>query len=195
MTRQETMQKIIFSAIECIEEHGIDEVTMRLIAIKAGINLAMLNYYYGSKENIINAAMQTTLNEAFINNLDDYNDQWSSNPRGALQSLLYETFNGMLNYPNITKSHFHEILINNNYESASAKGLTGFLKRLFGYVKGIMTGQTESEKWFSFTQMISSLLMMGLMPGLFCEAEVFDLFADNARRTLINDLVSRFVRV
>jgi TetR/AcrR family transcriptional regulator len=47
-----TEQKIFDAATELFLEKGVDRTSVREIASKAGINLALMNYYFRSKENL-----------------------------------------------------------------------------------------------------------------------------------------------
>lgn len=50
-----TEQKIFDAATELFLEKGVDRTSVRDIAAKAGINLALMNYYFRSKENLFDA--------------------------------------------------------------------------------------------------------------------------------------------
>lgn len=50
-----TEQKIFDAATELFLEKGVDRTSVREIAAKAGINLALMNYYFRSKENLFDA--------------------------------------------------------------------------------------------------------------------------------------------
>ncbi|MEE4177694.1 MAG: TetR family transcriptional regulator [Bacteroides sp.] len=50
-----TEQKIFEAATELFLEKGVDRTSVRDIANKAGINLALMNYYFRSKENLFDA--------------------------------------------------------------------------------------------------------------------------------------------
>ena len=50
-----TEQKIFNAATELFLEKGVDRTSVREIATKAGINLALMNYYFRSKENLFDA--------------------------------------------------------------------------------------------------------------------------------------------
>lgn len=49
---KKTEQKIFEVATELFLEKGVDRTSVREIASKAGINLALMNYYFRSKENL-----------------------------------------------------------------------------------------------------------------------------------------------
>ena len=72
MTTDTIEIKIIEAAIDCIEQFGLKGATNRRIAEKAGVNLAAINYYFRSKENLIERVMETTLHNAF--DWDDIQD-------------------------------------------------------------------------------------------------------------------------
>lgn len=47
-----TKEKILDATLHLIKSEGIDSVTIRKIASEAGTNVALINYYFGSKENL-----------------------------------------------------------------------------------------------------------------------------------------------
>jgi len=68
-----TEQKIIEAATELFLEKGVDRTSVREIANKAGINLALMNYYFRSKENLFDAIFSMLLKKntkPLINILD-----------------------------------------------------------------------------------------------------------------------------
>jgi AcrR family transcriptional regulator len=192
MDRTEIKNLILFAAIECVEECGMDGVTMRKIARKAGMNSALLHYYYGSKENLMEAVSRATLTEGLSTNILDYEGRWETDTEGALRGFLYDTLTGMLTYPNITKSHFYEVMVNNNYECAAIKEFKQFFEILYTFAGSVMTGKSEQEKRTAFVQMFSIVLTTGLMPGIFPGSFALDLSDDNTRRNFSDSIVDRF---
>jgi len=58
-----TEQKIFDAATALFLEKGVDRTSVRDIAAKADINLALLNYYFRSKENLFNAIFTKLMKE------------------------------------------------------------------------------------------------------------------------------------
>jgi len=56
-----TKQAILNAALDLMKDEGIKRVTIRKIAKIAGVNVALINYYFGSKENLISEAIQSLL--------------------------------------------------------------------------------------------------------------------------------------
>ncbi|NLF41970.1 MAG: helix-turn-helix transcriptional regulator [Bacteroidales bacterium] len=53
MTKNKNTERKIFdAATELFLEKGVDRTSVREIAAKANINLALMNYYFRSKENL-----------------------------------------------------------------------------------------------------------------------------------------------
>ena len=94
MSSEDVKQKIIMTAIECIESEGLQGVTIRKIADQAGVNVAAINYHFGSKEQLFKIVMNSTLNESFVNNIQDYEDLWLCDTKKALQLFLEDTLQG-----------------------------------------------------------------------------------------------------
>ena len=63
--RDSTRQRIILAAIDILNNEGISGITTRRIAQEAEVNSAAVNYYFGSKDNLIDNALNMTLEHAF----------------------------------------------------------------------------------------------------------------------------------
>ncbi len=58
-----TERKIFDAATELFLEKGVDRTSVREIAAKANINLALMNYYFRSKENLFDAIFSMLVNK------------------------------------------------------------------------------------------------------------------------------------
>jgi TetR/AcrR family transcriptional regulator len=48
-------ERLLDAAIECFAKHGIAGASLRSIAVEAGVTPAMVHYYFGSKERLLDA--------------------------------------------------------------------------------------------------------------------------------------------
>lgn len=55
---QATREKILRSAENLFGEHGFDGVSVRQIALAAGVPVALINYHFGGKEGLYRAIFQ-----------------------------------------------------------------------------------------------------------------------------------------
>jgi AcrR family transcriptional regulator len=79
----ETRNRILDAAEELFVEHGLDATSMRMITSKAGVNLAAVNYHFGSKGSLIQEVFQrrlTDLNRARLAALDALEQQAGGAP-------------------------------------------------------------------------------------------------------------------
>lgn len=74
-----TRERILTSAEELFAQSGIAATSMRAITAMARVNLAAVNYHFGSKEALIEAVYERRLeplNKARLRNLKDLQDQY-----------------------------------------------------------------------------------------------------------------------
>ncbi len=89
MSQPDTVERILDTAEALFAEKGFAETSLRLITSKAGVNLAAVNYHFGSKKSLIQAVFARFL-EPFCSNLAQALDvlENSSEQAQTLESLL-----------------------------------------------------------------------------------------------------------
>src|SRR5436190_22918560 len=58
MTTSIARENIINAAEELFAEHGFDNTSVRQLALKAKVNVAMISYYFGSKEKLLETLIE-----------------------------------------------------------------------------------------------------------------------------------------
>ena len=81
-----TSEKILSAARELFEEKGFDLTSVREIATKADVNVALINYHFGSKENLLLAIMEQSVGTTRLK-LNDIN-QSPSTPIEKLMQVI-----------------------------------------------------------------------------------------------------------
>jgi TetR/AcrR family fatty acid metabolism transcriptional regulator len=81
-----TRDKIIAAARELFEEKGFDSTTVREIAAGAGVNVALINYHFGSKDALLEALIEEMANATHFK-LHDINKS-GANPEEKLQQAV-----------------------------------------------------------------------------------------------------------
>lgn len=194
MSSNEIKQKIIIKAIECIEREGIQNVTIRKIADLAGVNVAAINYHFGSKEQLFEIVMDATLNESFVNNIKDYENLWQSDTKKALQYFLEDTLEGAINYPNITKAHLADTFNKSDYNTNTVHRFNDFLTTLHNLIKHELRSETKIESKIAVSQLFSSVLIMGMMPDLFSKFLNIDLKDKENQQIFVQILLDNFCK-
>ncbi|GGD04344.1 TetR/AcrR family transcriptional regulator [Halopseudomonas salina] len=90
MAQSDTVERILDAAEQLFAEKGFAETSLRLITSKAGVNLAAVNYHFGSKKALIQAVFVRFLNP-FVSSLEqelDRHQQQGSASQLTLEQLL-----------------------------------------------------------------------------------------------------------
>ena len=80
-------EHILIVAEELIGENGFDGTSVRDIAHKAGVNLAMISYYFGSKEKLLEALIVFRVDYAY-GILEELNKDQSLSPWDKIDRLV-----------------------------------------------------------------------------------------------------------
>ncbi|NMC35762.1 TetR/AcrR family transcriptional regulator [Candidatus Beckwithbacteria bacterium] len=184
-------QKILNAAIECIEQYGLEKVTVRNVAQAAKVNIAAINYYFGSKDKLLHEVLRQTLHEAFINNIHDYL-QKNDIGKNDLADFFAHNLEGMINYPHIVKAHFHDAYIDNNYKGMAMSRLHIFLESMQSKIKRVSKEKDEALQ-FSLIQIFSAVFMIGLFPSLYQKFLSLDLKNEQVRKKYINHLLDHYL--
>jgi AcrR family transcriptional regulator len=180
--------KIIEATIECIEREGIQAVTIRKIAKLAGVNSAAINYYFRSKEKLVDEVKRSTLEHVFEDWREILNDE-SRTVRERLFLLFTDYMEGAIMYPGISKAHMWEPLIENNYDSLFVKLLNGFLGDLAKKLS-LELKRPAKELRLVVIHLFCALSMPVLMPDLYREFYDGKTFKEaKVRRALIEHVL------
>jgi AcrR family transcriptional regulator len=125
-------QRLLAATIACIEEDGISALTSRGIAAKAGLNGAAVNYYFGSKDDLVARALELTRHEGFVQPLADFDAlvQQGATPAEAMRSVVRQLLGDSLNFPKVAFAHLREAIENQRYDDTSIRQLNQFLDKL-----------------------------------------------------------------
>jgi len=161
-----SQEKIILAAIDLIEEMGIQGLTIRNIAQKASVNSAAINYYFRSKEKLLDEVLKTTADHAIADWEEIINND-SVPPKQRLEEFLIYLMNGGIKFPGITLSHLYDPLINKNYDNLFVVKFNKLMKKLHGLICMIIPDKSEKEINLILIQIISAAIMPVLVPEMF----------------------------
>ncbi len=194
MSSEEVKGSIILATITCIEQNGVQAVTTRQIAEMAKVNVAAVNYHFGSKDNLIKLALAQTLKEAFVQNIQDYEGMWKSDTRKALQHFLEDTLEGAVNYPNLTKAHLADTFNKSDYDTNTVQKFNEFLSEFHNLIKNILRLEDDLKSRIAVIQLFSAFLMISMMPDLFREFSSCDLKNKENQQNFVETLLENFCK-
>ncbi|MBN2200930.1 TetR/AcrR family transcriptional regulator [bacterium] len=161
-------EKIVYAAIECIEKYGISRLTIRNIAKAAGVNSAAINYYFRSKDLLIEEAVRISLHHGFSDWERFLNDPALS-PVERFRGFLMDFFEGGMRFPGMTRAYLFESAMQEHYGSLFVPRFNALLDR-FAEELSESCGDMPKEKIrFSVVQILSAVTFAILSPGFFNE--------------------------
>lgn len=155
-----TKGNILNATLNLIKTDGLEKITLRKIAALADVNLALINYYFGSKDRLINEALKMLLasfRETFLI-LDDH----SIPPRERLKTFMVQYVNSVTKHPELLKG----ILGKGNISFESQLEYKNYMKTSgLNQIKATLqeiTGENDSD--------ILTMMMMQIHAAIFFPA-------------------------
>ncbi len=183
-------ERIISAAIMCIEEYGLQGATIRRIAEKAGLNSAAINYYFRSKDRLLEKAIDVSLQNAF--DWNDYQVPEACTAQERIEAVLFRLVEGAHAYPGLTRAHFFSAFAQGKYDEPGIRHLNQFLEELLQRIKPCCPGREESDLRLVLTQiMAAAFLLPALLPRLFDDFSHLDLSGWDTLHDYIHGVVTR----
>jgi AcrR family transcriptional regulator len=191
MTKQKNIkQKLIRAAIECIEKRGLQNTTSREIVKRAGANLAAINYHFNSKENLIEIAINQTLEAAFENMIREKLSA-KQYPKFALYTFFLDFLDKELQYPGIIKAFLDKLQEEDPDKNKSINNLKNFFDRLITNLSKILSNMGDEEIKLSTLQTLSGITFICVNRNLLNKVANINLSKSEDKQKIIKNIVSR----
>ncbi|AIQ23996.1 MULTISPECIES: TetR/AcrR family transcriptional regulator [unclassified Paenibacillus] len=158
----ETKEKIMRATLELTKQEGFERITIKKIAEASNTNVALVNYYFGSKENLFSESIKLILNsfQHTFAILDDF----SISSRDRLRQFLLDYLQVIRQYPELLS----RIILMGNTVFSSQHEYGSFLN-LLGFPKiqntlRELTDEQQPEHLMTMTmQIFGALFLPALM--------------------------------
>jgi len=182
--------KIIQTTIDCIETYGFTGATNRRIAEAAGVNIAAINYYFRSKERLIQRVMEITLNNAF--DLSNVPPMPGATVQQRCIAIFLEILEGGLRYPNLTRAHFHNLLVEGQPDAILQAHVTRFIDAQAADLLARGSSLSQEEIQVALMQIFSAVAMAVLAPSLVSRSGI-DLLNSDSGKAYVTRLVEKLL--
>jgi AcrR family transcriptional regulator len=185
--------RIVLATLACIEQDGIDGLTVRAIARQAGVNIAAINYYFGSKDHLVALVLERTLDEGVRDPLVDFDRLVAAgrDVRVALIAAVDELVGSAIRHPRTSFAHLHGPLVLQDYRRDVVLRTNALLERLHDRLRRRLVGRGDVAKRAALAQLWSTVLMTCLAPALLRPYSRVDLRDPKKRRAWVATLVGR----
>jgi AcrR family transcriptional regulator len=164
---QPPRQRIIAATRVVIERTGLDGVTVRAIAQLADVNIAAVNYYFGSKDALIAEVLQLHMQERFsdpLARLVELLGAGELKPATALQQFLAHFLREVAFYPRTTEAFLHDALVRQEYGGVAFPAIHEFLRGLHELTRDWLAEGDDLDQRITVAQLWSVILFMGVLP-------------------------------
>ncbi|OMC73140.1 TetR family transcriptional regulator [Paenibacillus odorifer] len=158
----ETKEKIMRATLELTKQEGFERITIKKIAEASSTNVALVNYYFGSKENLFSESVKLILNsfQHTFAILDDF----SISSRDRLRQFLLDYLQVILQYPELLSRIIlmGKTVFSSQHEYGSFLNLLGFPK--IQNTLRELTDEQQPEHLMTMTmQIFGALFLPALM--------------------------------
>ncbi len=188
---RDVQKRIVEAAITCIERDGLNGVTIRSIAGVAGVNSAAISYYFRSKDALMAEALAVTLENAF-GDWEALLKERTGDLRSRIRSILIEVIEGSLKFPGIVKAHLYDTFANGASRTPFLRRFARFLASVSREMAVLFPDRSVREVGSEVVQMVSAVLLPGVLPQLFRNAVGVDLSRSEGRAAYIDSLIEHF---
>jgi AcrR family transcriptional regulator len=157
-------ERLVNSTIQCIEAVGIQSATIRKIAEIAGMNSAAVNYYFRSKEALLDRAMEVTTENA-IGDWERIIADPTMDPVEQLRTILRE---GLAKFPNLSKAHLHGPIMEADFETVFARRFRAFVVKARDALAPALPGGAAALE-LRLAALFSAAMGWGLLGRMFAD--------------------------
>ena len=192
MAEKSTTRRLILEAvITCIEKYGIDKVTTRKIAQEAQTNIASINYYFRSKDELVTEALSMTINhmlEDVFLAIDDLQQPFET----VLSNVIFYLLDGSHRFPGVSTAHLYKAVMQRDYDSISAQAMVKVFEGLARRAAREHPAKSSRELRLIISQILSAILFSMLAPDFFPLSREYRLTSSRNARTLADSYARTF---
>ncbi len=159
-------QLILTAVVTCIEKFGLDKLTTRKIAEEAGTNIASINYYFRTKEALVNEALSMTINHM----MEDVRLSIGNKQQPfleAFEDVLFYLIDGNLRFPGITAAHLYDAVFEKKTDTLGLQIMNRLYEEVAQRACQEYPHKDPQAVRFILAQIFAATLFMMLSPKFF----------------------------
>ena len=176
-------QLILEAVVTCIEKYGVDKLTTRKIAEQAGTNIASINYYFRSKDELVAAALSMTIKhmmEDIFTALDNTEQPFER----TLEDIFFYLLDGGVRFPGVSTAHLYKAIMDKQYDSIGALAMNKSFERLVQRAVQEYPRRNPQELRLRLSLILSSILFNVLAPGFLAVPQKYRLTSSENAKNL-----------
>jgi TetR/AcrR family transcriptional regulator, regulator of cefoperazone and chloramphenicol sensitivity len=189
-----TKDRILNATLNIISNDGFQHVTIRKIAQTANVNIAAINYHFGSKDAVINEALEYLMVQAkkIFDHLKDINTP----PKLRLKNFLENYSKSLETYPDQIKNLIYQSIYEKN---SSRNTYQDYLKTegiflIRKTIQELSPNDTDSVLTLKSIQLLSCLSFPILLGKRGCEIFNMDITQPELRTLYIQLIINNMIK-
>lgn len=166
MSPQAPEQRILEATIACIEQDGIDNLTTRKIAEQAGVNVAAINYYFRSKERLVEEVMKMTIRH-MQEDLLEIIHQESTPFLQRLENVVIWLIEGGKRFPKMLMAHMYGILVEKRTDTLAMRMFQDIFEQMYRQAVAAYPASPPENVRAALAQVMSAAFYTMLAPDFF----------------------------
>jgi TetR/AcrR family transcriptional regulator, regulator of cefoperazone and chloramphenicol sensitivity len=179
-----TAAKILLAAVACIERDGLPGLTVRDIAKEAEVNVAAVNYHFGSKDILLRKVLQDRLGHFKQDIAELLNQEEKPSSERLFDALAY-ILNGALDWPRMMQAIMNTSLTDRSVSSAFNRSLAEIIEK----VSAVLCPAEPRSAVAKAAHLVSAVIFPGMAPGLFTKLPELDLSKAERRGDFVRALI------
>lgn len=151
-----TKEKIYNSAVKLIGQRAFEDISVKDIAEEAGVNIAAINYYFQTKENLFQSALGHY--RLLMANLMVKLDDDSKTPEARMKSYCYGFCENLIKYPGIEKNMLGRAISETDLVPSAQKFTKDLSEKFKQNIKEATGIEDDALISFKFLRIFSSLI-------------------------------------
>lgn len=186
----DTKEQIIKVVLQIIGQHGVQQITVREIARQAKVNVAAINYHFGSKEQLIKQSMDfyTKTMSGVLSILDEEGD-----PKEKMLKFLNKFVENAIYYPGVTKSFISKMMSPEEIDPLLTLTQKQGIGKMVKILRELTTNVEEEQLKLLGLQIMSAILYPVLINKQLPELYEFDYINKENREMYVELLFKNFI--
>jgi AcrR family transcriptional regulator len=187
--------RIVRTTLRAIERDGLDALTVRRIARDAGVNIAAINYYFRSKDDLVTLVLERAADRSLSDPLIDFDRLVAEgkDARVALAAAVERVLETAVEFPRTAMAQLHGPVVLQDYRRDIVVRTNALLDRFFARLRKRLVGRSDAQKRATLAQLWSVVTMTSLAPMLLRPFARIDLRDAKQRGAWVKALVDRSV--
>ncbi len=161
--------RIIVATLECFERFGVEGTTVRRIADLAHVNVAAVNYYFGSKDRLVDQALAASLDQVFpdaARELGEAIQAEAGDVRKGTERFFREFFLVAFKWPRTAYAHLRPMLAEQRYDGPAVAAFRRFVEAFLGVIEPAMPEPDPKLRRAIVYQVWSCFLLTAIAPSI-----------------------------